>query len=93
MDETGQPPDSPDDRSPRCRFDARLSHKVRLPGRLGGTLLAMEAAVRRGRTPFGLTMLAVAYSLGLLCWVIAIPIINGETLVQYGGPWSVAITA
>jgi hypothetical protein len=53
----------------------------------------MDATVRRGRVPFGLTILAVAYSVGLLVWVIAIPSIDGETLLQYGGPLSVAITA
>ena len=53
----------------------------------------MDAAVRCGRAPFGLTLLAVAYSLGLIFWVIAIPSIDGQTLLQYGGPWSLAITA
>jgi hypothetical protein len=38
-------------------------------------------------------MLAVAYSVGLLVWVIAVPSVQGETLLQYGGPLSVAITA
>jgi hypothetical protein len=53
----------------------------------------MDTAVRRGRAPFGLTLLAFAYSFGLLAWVVAIPSIDGETLLQYGGPGSVAITA
>ena len=53
----------------------------------------MDPAVRRGRVPFGLTLLAVAYSVVLLVWVIAIPSIDGETLLQYGGPLSVAIAA
>ena len=33
------------------------------------------------------------YGVGLLVWVVAIPSIDGETLLEYGSPWSVAITA
>ena len=53
----------------------------------------METTVQRGRAPFGLTMLAVVYGLGLLAWVIAVPAFDGETLLEYGGPASLAITA
>jgi len=53
----------------------------------------MQAAVWRGRTSFGLTVAAVAYSFALLVWVVAAPAIDGETLLEYGGPWSLAITA
>ena len=53
----------------------------------------MDTSVRRGRAPFGLTLLAAAYSVGLLVWVVAIPTIDGETLLEYGGPGSLAITA
>jgi len=50
------------------------------------------AALRRGRASFGFTMVAVAYSVALLVWVAAVPSIQGETLLEYGGPWSLAIT-
>jgi len=50
-------------------------------------------AWRGGRVPFGLTMAAVAYGVGLLVWVAAVPSIEGETLLEYGGAWSLAITA
>jgi hypothetical protein len=53
----------------------------------------METAVRRGWAPFGLTLAAVVYSVGLLTWVVAVPSIDGETLLAYGGPWSLAVTA
>jgi hypothetical protein len=53
----------------------------------------MDTAVRRGRAPFGLTLVAIAYSIGLLIWVAAIPAFDGETLLEYGGPGSLAITA
>jgi hypothetical protein len=47
----------------------------------------------RGRAAFGLTLLAVSYGVGLLMWVAAVPMIDGETLLQYGGAGSLAITA
>jgi hypothetical protein len=53
----------------------------------------MDMAVRRGRAPFGLTLLAIAYGIGLLIWVAAVPAFDGETLLEYGGPGSLAITA
>ena len=53
----------------------------------------MQTAVRRGRAPFGLTMAAVAYGVALLVWVAAVPSVDGETLLEYGGPGSLAITA
>jgi hypothetical protein len=53
----------------------------------------MQSAVGRGRAPFGLTLLALAYGVALLVWVAAAPAIDGETLLQYGGPGSLAITA
>jgi len=56
--------------------------------------VGMQAAAwRGGRVPFGLTMAAVAYGVGLLVWVAAVPAFDGETLLEYGGPWSLAITA
>ncbi len=55
--------------------------------------MAMQVVVRRGRAPFGLTVAAVAYSVGLLVWVATAPAIDGETLLEYGGPGSLAITA
>jgi hypothetical protein len=54
---------------------------------------SMETAVRRGRAPFGLTVAALAYSVGLLVWVVALPAVDGETLLENGGPASLAITA
>lgn len=53
----------------------------------------MDTAIRRGRASFGLTLLAAAYGVGLLAWVAAVPTVDGETLLQYGGPGSLAITA
>jgi hypothetical protein len=53
----------------------------------------MDAAVPRGRASFGLTVAAVVYSLALVFWVVAIPSIEGQTLLEYGGPASLAITA
>jgi hypothetical protein len=52
----------------------------------------MDMAVRRGRATFGLTLLAVVYSIGLLIWVAAVPALDGETALEYGGPGSLAIT-
>src|SRR3954470_3331625 len=52
----------------------------------------MDTAVPRGRAPFALTLVAVAYSVGLLIWVAAVPTFDGETLLEYGGPGSLAIT-
>jgi len=53
----------------------------------------MDGAIRRGRAPFALTLAAVAYGVGLLVWVAAVPAVDGETLLEYGGPGSLAITA
>jgi hypothetical protein len=53
----------------------------------------MSTTVRRGRAPFGVTVAAVAYSVALLVWVAAVPAFDGETLLEYGGPVSLAITA
>jgi hypothetical protein len=53
----------------------------------------MEAAAWRGRAAFGLTLLALTYSVGLLAWVVSVPAFDGETLLEYGGPGSLAITA
>jgi hypothetical protein len=53
----------------------------------------MDVAVRRGQASFGFTAAAVLYSLALLFWVAAIPSIEGQTLLEYGGPASLAITA
>ena len=53
----------------------------------------MEATVGRGRAAFALTLAAVLYGVGLLVWVAAVPSFDGETLLEYGGPLSVAITA
>jgi|SRR5215216_1973668 len=50
------------------------------------------AALRRGQASFGFSVAAVAYSVALLVWVAAVPSIDGETLFEYGGPWSLAIT-
>lgn len=52
-----------------------------------------SAVVGRGRAPFGLTLLAVGYGVALLVWVAAAPAFEGETLLEYGGPGSLAITA
>src|SRR5438094_685476 len=46
----------------------------------------------RGRAAFGLTLAAFVYGVALLVWVVAVPGVQGETLLEYGGPWSVAIT-
>lgn len=53
----------------------------------------MAASLRRGRASFGLTLAAVVYSIALLVWVAAVPGVDGETLLEYGGAWSLAITA
>jgi hypothetical protein len=36
---------------------------------------------------------AAAYGVVLLIWVAAVPAVEGETLLEYGGPWSLIITA
>jgi lysylphosphatidylglycerol synthetase-like protein (DUF2156 family) len=53
----------------------------------------MDAAFWRGRASFGFTVAAVLYSLALLAWVVLVPSTEGETLLEYGGLWSLAITA
>ena len=47
----------------------------------------------RGRVAALLCVLAVGYSAGLLLSVVVIPTIDDQTLLQYGGPWSLAIFA
>lgn len=37
-------------------------------------------------------MVALAYAIGLLAWVVAIPAVDGQTLLEYGGAGSVGIT-
>jgi hypothetical protein len=58
-----------------------------------GYALAMAAPLLRGRASFGFTFAAVLYSVALVVWVLAVPGSDGETLLEHGGPWSVAITA
>ena len=53
----------------------------------------MPALPRRGQASFGFTLAAVLYSVALLVWVVAVPGIGGQTLLEYGGPWSLAVTA
>jgi hypothetical protein len=53
----------------------------------------MTPVVRRGQLSFGFTVAAVLYSIALLVWVVAVPSTGGETLLEYGGAWSLAITA
>ena len=53
----------------------------------------MHAVAQRGRAPFGLIIAAVAYSVALLIWVAAAPAVDDKTLLEYGGPGSLAITA
>ena len=53
----------------------------------------MHAAVRRGRIAAALCALALAYSVALLLGTVAIPAIEDQTLLEYGGPWSLAIFA
>jgi hypothetical protein len=53
----------------------------------------MDVAVRRGQASFGFTAAAVIYSVALLFWVVAVPAVDGQTLLEYGGPLSLAITA
>lgn len=53
----------------------------------------MASVVGRGRAAFGLTLLAAAYGVALLGWVAVVPAVDGETLLQHGGPGSLAITA
>jgi hypothetical protein len=55
--------------------------------------VTMQTAIRRGRAPFGLTVAALTYSIALLLWVVAVPAVDGETLLEYGGSASLAITA
>jgi hypothetical protein len=52
----------------------------------------MDATLRRGRVSFGLTAAAALYSLALLASAAAVPSVDGETLLEYGGPASLAIT-
>jgi hypothetical protein len=47
----------------------------------------------QGRAAFALTVVAALYSVGLVVWVCAIPAVDGRTLLEYGGPASLAITA
>jgi len=51
----------------------------------------MRFASWRGRTAAGLCVLAVVYSVGLLVSIAVVPTIDDGTLLEYGGPWSLAI--
>jgi lysylphosphatidylglycerol synthetase-like protein (DUF2156 family) len=42
---------------------------------------------------FGLSVVAIVYSVALLAAITAIPADDGQTLLEYGGPWSLAIFA
>ncbi|MEA2218421.1 MAG: hypothetical protein QOJ35_1047 [Solirubrobacteraceae bacterium] len=53
----------------------------------------MRVASWRGRVAVGLCGLAVVYSAGLLLVIAVIPPIDDQTLLQYGGSWSLAIFA
>jgi len=53
----------------------------------------MTGVFRDGRAAFALTVLALAYGVALLVWVVAVPGIDGQTLLEYGGPGSLAITS
>ena len=48
---------------------------------------------RRGQAAFGITAAAALYGVALLAWVIAVPSIDGQTLLQHGGTGSLVITA
>jgi hypothetical protein len=74
-------------------FDVKLLYKSPCAPLTEEYRVVMNRAVWRGRAAFGLTVAAFAYSVGLLVWVTAAPAINGETLLEYGGPASLAITA
>lgn len=47
----------------------------------------------RGRIAAGLCVLSGVYSAALLVSIVVIPAADDETLLQYGGPWTVAIFA
>jgi hypothetical protein len=51
----------------------------------------MDLSALSGRIAFGLTLMAGLYGLALLAWAAAIPSIDGETLVEYGGPMSLVL--
>jgi hypothetical protein len=53
----------------------------------------MRSERRRGRTAAGVCVLAVLYSAGLLLCIAVLPTIDDQTLLRYGGPWSLAIFA
>ena len=55
--------------------------------------LVMTRATWRGRSAFALTLVAGVYGVALLAWVAAVPSVDGQTLLQYGGSPSLAITA
>lgn len=50
-------------------------------------------AERSRRVAAGLCALAAVYSAGLLVSIAAVPTIDDQTLLEYGGPWSFAIFA
>lgn len=47
----------------------------------------------RGRVAAGLCVLAGVYGAGLLLTITVIPTVDDRTLLQHGGPWSLAIFA
>jgi hypothetical protein len=53
----------------------------------------MVPAAAPGRLAFGLTLVAAIYGAALVLWVVAVPSIDGQTLLEYGGPLSLVILA
>jgi hypothetical protein len=51
----------------------------------------MSAEPERGRIALALTILAIAYGVGLVAWAASVSVVDGETLLQYGGPGSLMI--
>jgi hypothetical protein len=51
----------------------------------------MDSSAPSGRLAFGLTLVAGLYAIALLTWAAAVPGIDGETLLEYGGPLSLII--
>ena len=47
----------------------------------------------RGAAAAGLSILAMAYGAALLVAVAVAPALDGESLLEHGGPWSLAIFA
>ena len=53
----------------------------------------MDRETLRGRIAFAFALGAVVYSVALIAWVVGVPSIDGQTLLSYGGPLSLVITA